>query len=66
MTFEKEINWGDVILAALFKLSNTDDEVTIAVPDDNTAKIVIQTLASLQEAGDLDVWRINVKIDTTH
>jgi hypothetical protein len=65
MTFEKKINWGDVILAALLEINNTDEDVSIAVPDKHTAKI-IQALAALQEAGDIDVWRINVEVRTKH
>jgi len=66
MTFDKEVNWGDVILAALFEVNSTDGDVTIGVPDEYTAKIVVQALAALQEAGDADVWRIRVEVRTKH
>tara|TARA_S200002703_G_scaffold106934_1_gene92906 strand:+ start:7090 stop:7290 length:201 start_codon:yes stop_codon:yes gene_type:complete len=66
MTFEKKLNWGDVVLAALFEASTHDGPVDIQVPNKQTAKIVYKALAALQEAGDVDVWRINVEITEQH
>lgn len=66
MTFEKKLNWGDVVLAALFEATTHDGPVNIQVPDKRTAETVYKALAALQEAGDIDVWRINVEITRQH
>lgn len=67
MSFEKELEWGDVILAALATANEQpDDDVTIFVPDKPTALVVKATIRALKESGDEAAWRLQVEIKGTH
>ena len=66
MTF-KQVEWGEVILAALATaVEKPDEDVVIHVPDQVTATVVSAAIRALRETGDEAAWRLGIEIKSKH